>query len=144
MSEESTPERCPEGCGRMLSGRRGQWELHRSVCRRKHSPHQRQWENQVPYWRWRWAPVNPDEQGPAVYVERTQATRREPPRFLVHLDVREGVFSAKLRATGAVEAQAEAEALFMSEWPEELWPVQKRSGAANRRGKSRVPAAHLP
>lgn len=72
---------CPD-CGLRITGTRSQWESHARIHTFLREG-ERRWRTTKPYWQWRYELLNPSEEGPQLWVERTMAQRGVPSKYIV-------------------------------------------------------------
>lgn len=104
-------------CKKVITGQRSQWESHA----RTHTflrEGVRRWRTVKPYWRWQYELLNPAEPGPKLWVERTEAARGVPPKYIAKRRSRPRgrVESVVLAVSDAKAAKAEAAKLLDLDW----------------------------
>jgi hypothetical protein len=108
---------CPHCPNVVITGGKSQWDAHANL-HTFNNRGARRWRTRKPYWSWAYEMLNPDELGPELWIERTQASKGVPPEYIAHR-VHPGAApeTMKLAARSAVQAKAEAEELLhLPQW----------------------------
>lgn len=111
-----TGRKCPI-CKKVITGQRSQWESHA----RTHTflrEGVRRWRTAKPYWLWRYELLNPAEEGPQLWVERTEAQRGAPSKYIAkrRMKPRGRVEEVVLAVSDAKAAKVEAAKLLDLDW----------------------------